>query len=75
LIYHPVSQRYELYNLAQDPEEKVNLARQEEQVFESLKKELFSWMERMPKEETKAKKKRKLSEEEIEALKALGYIK
>lgn len=75
LIYHPVSQRYELYNLAQDPEEKVNLARQEEQVFESLKKELFSWMERMPKQETKAKKKRKLSEEEIEALKALGYIK
>lgn len=75
LIYHPVSQRYELYNLAQDPEEKVNLDRQEEQVFESLKKELFSWMERMPKQETKAKKKRKLSEEEIESLKALGYIK
>ncbi|NIM90427.1 MAG: sulfatase-like hydrolase/transferase [Candidatus Aminicenantes bacterium] len=75
LIYHPVSQRYELYNLAQDPEEKVNLVRQEERVFASLKNELFSWMERMPKEETKAKKKRKLSEEEIEALKALGYIK
>ncbi len=75
LIYHPVAQIYELYNLAQDPQEKVNLAHQKEQVFASLKNELFSWMERMPKQETKAKKKRKLSEEEIEALKALGYIK
>jgi len=75
LIYHPIGQRYELYNLAQDPKEKMNLAHQEAQVFKSLKKELSSWMERMPKLEIKAKRKRKLSEEEIEALKALGYIK
>jgi choline-sulfatase len=75
LIYHPVSKMYELYNIAQDPEEKKNLAYKKDEIFLSLKNELFSWMERMSKQETKAKKKRKLSEEEIEALKALGYIK
>ena len=75
LIYHPVSQRYELYNLTQDPKETMNLAAEEKEMFTSLQKELFSWMERMPKQETKAKRKRKLPEEEIEALKALGYIK
>lgn len=75
LIYHPVSKRYELYNLAQDPKEKKNLAYKKDEIFLSLKNELFSWMERMPRQDEKAKKKRKLSEEEIEALKALGYIK
>jgi len=75
LIYHPVSQRYELYNLAQDPKETANLAEKEKKMFASLQKEIFSWIERMPKQETKARKKRKLSEKEIEALKALGYIK
>lgn len=74
LIYHPVSQRYELYNLAKDPKEKVNLVNKEKEAFASLQRELFSWIERMEEHGTKAKKKRKLSDEEIDALKALGYL-
>ena len=75
LIYHPASQKFELYNLYHDPKEKINLANKEKKIFQSLKKELFSWIEKMPKQNFEVQKKRKLSAEEIEALKSLGYIK
>jgi len=75
LIYHPASQKFELYNLYHDPKEKINLANKEKEIFQSLKKELFSWIEKMPKQNLDVQKKRKLSAEEIDALKSLGYIK
>ncbi len=64
-----------MYNLKNDPREKIDLIEREEDRFPELKKELFDWMERMSKEKSNIKQIRKLSKQEIERLKSLGYIK
>ncbi|MFQ6082250.1 MAG: sulfatase [Candidatus Aminicenantia bacterium] len=73
LIYTRKLEKFELYNLLKDPKEQNNLADKNEKILEELKQKLFSWMERMPQKITPTEKK-ELSQEEIEALKALGYL-
>jgi len=77
-IYHPLSGAEELYDLGRDPRESANLAGQKGGPGDSLRRELFDWMERMEKEKIKnaeSQKKRELTREEKAALKSLGYIR
>lgn len=66
-------ERYELYNLKDDPNELENKARAETQVFEELKRELDAWTQqtwvKLPEVE-----RRQLDEKNQEELRSLGYL-
>ena len=68
---------YELFNILKDPEEKYNLINNKnyKKVAKNLKKRLIKRIKREWKNKFEAIKKGQLSKEEIEKLKALGYIK
>jgi arylsulfatase A-like enzyme len=75
LIFHPAYGKYELYDLSRDPEESDDVSSENKEVLEGLQKQLFTWMQRMDTEKIVKKDKKKLTDKEIEALKALGYLK
>lgn len=64
--------REELYNLHLDPEEKMNLAKEKQKVIIELKKKLDGYLINYA--SPFFAQKRKLTEEEKEKLKALGYL-
>ncbi len=82
LVYHPPvfrrkrqvkPERYELYNLEQDPLETENLAEVHVDQLRRLRAELFEWMNGgwiMPRRSYAVER----SKETLEALRALGYI-
>ena len=79
LIYipHPEQDIYELYNLKNDPFEKNNLIDKETKIAESLKQNLFLWMDQKKyyMEEAKSEPYSKKDENKVkERLRALGYI-
>jgi len=76
LIYTPAHQEaehFELYNLREDPDERIDLSRQSPREFSRLKELLLSWVssDTLP----APSEAFKLSEREMEALKALGYFR
>lgn len=75
LIFHPQAQRFELYNLASDPKEIINLAAQDQEVFAFLRDHLFRWMAEMSRVQIRRRETRTLSLHEREALRSLGYIR
>ncbi len=75
LIVHPESGREELYDLRADPGEQTDVAAVGPEVLAALKARLTEWMERMASQKQSREEGRKLSREEIEALKSLGYIR
>lgn len=75
LIFHPQSQRFELYHHGSDPKEIFNLVEREREVFASLRDQLFHWMAETPRVLARRKETRTLSLREREALRSLGYIR
>jgi arylsulfatase A-like enzyme len=77
LIYYPKTRLIELFNLKKDPKEQSNLAIHYPELTQSLLKNINLWHQKQIKRRvglhrTRAKK---LSEETIKQLKALGYLK
>ena len=76
-IPHPEQDIYELYNLKNDPFEKNNLIGMETEIAESLKQNLFLWMDKksIHFKEVKSEPYSKKDEQKVkERLRALGYI-
>ena len=67
-------QRWELYNLAKDPGEKINLAMSQPQIFQEYKTKLSAWMRRRPAFQNYKKDIKTLSSKTLKNLKTLGYI-
>ncbi|MCK4547879.1 MAG: sulfatase [Candidatus Eisenbacteria sp.] len=79
LILDPVDRRWEFYDLAADPGERVNLAAMSsDERFTTMKQWMVVWMNRQDelalRENTAPDTLRVLDEETRERLKALGYI-
>jgi len=71
LIYipHPKKNIYELYNLKNDPKEKINQIKKKPKKFKILKEELFKWMNR-----SKEDKDLDLTEKSKKLLRKLNYM-
>lgn len=67
-------QRWELYDLVNDPGEKINLAMSQPQVFQKLKAKLSAWMRRRPGFQNYKRKLSTLPSKTLKDLKTLGYI-
>ncbi len=72
-IYNYKDKTEQLYNIKSDPQEIDNLADKKSRLCNQLKEELFDWVSNAKKYPTK-KQRFKLSPEEKEKLKGLGYI-
>jgi len=70
-IPHPEGDRFELYDLEQDPEERVNLYAVRPDVALRLRQELDRWIAAAPRREEKP---RGLDEETRRRLRSLGYV-
>ncbi|MCK5004744.1 MAG: sulfatase [Candidatus Aminicenantes bacterium] len=66
--------RFELYNINEDIEEKENIIGSVPDISSKLKLKIQKWMKNMRKPGAKGKKRRSLSDSEREKLKTLGYI-
>ncbi|MHC4942093.1 MAG: sulfatase [Planctomycetota bacterium] len=69
---------YQLYDLSADPEEAVNLADAQPEIFESMRDELWSMVDEsfvIEEEPGEEEQEEELSDETLENLRALGYIK
>jgi arylsulfatase A-like enzyme len=67
---------FELYNLAEDPMEATDLSNKCPEIVEEMKPSLLAWINSWRgRELTPAKPNLQYSEEELENLRALGYIK
>jgi arylsulfatase A-like enzyme len=73
LIRDDESQRIELYDLEADPEERRNLAEQRPELRDRLLHELEARLEQAARVGVAAPERR-LEEEELEALRKLGYV-
>jgi hypothetical protein len=62
----------ELYNLSDDPGEAINLSRRFPEIVRKLSDELSDWKRNTP--ETKSDDDEAYTPEEIESLRALGYV-
>ncbi|MBW2976271.1 sulfatase-like hydrolase/transferase [Candidatus Woesearchaeota archaeon] len=71
LIYipHPEKDIYELYNLKNDPKEKINLVDREAEIARMLKEELFKWME-----SSEEDKDMDLTDKSKRLLRKIGYM-
>lgn len=65
---------FELYDLKNDPEEKINLIESEDPEKEIMRNKLYSELSEFKKERLVELEKVRLSKEDIDELKALGYI-
>ena len=73
LIFYSDKNRYELYNLKSDPDERNNLAESKSEKLESLKKELNNWINRIRQGGSRSPSSRYLPEDIKEKLRSLGY--
>jgi len=74
LIHQGEKDSWELYNLADDPGEKHNLAESEPQVFASMQKRLLDWLRANPPFDA-AFAQQELTEEQEEKLRSVGYLR
>jgi hypothetical protein len=65
---------HELYDLASDPEERRNLVSSRPEMVRPLDAELTEWIARQGEPIDRAKAVENLSEEQVEALRSLGYF-
>lgn len=72
-IYNEKADRAQLYNLIRDPQELNNLSSVLPEKVDFFLKEYYGWKEKILKFELSAEEKR-LSRDETEQLRALGYI-
>ncbi len=68
------SNRFELYNINEDIDEKENIIGSAPNISSKLKLKIQKWLKNMRKPGTKGKKRRSLSDSEREKLRTLGYI-
>lgn len=73
LVFSLDKNRYELYNLKSDPDERNNLAESKSEKLESLKKELSDWVERMRQGDSRSPSGRELKDGIKAKLRSLGY--
>ena len=74
LISNSEDNIFELYNLKEDPNEKINLFNTEQINIKSKQNELMSKLSKHQKQRLGELQKVELSKEDIKRLKALGYI-
>lgn len=73
LIFVPAERKYELFNVAEDPEEKKNIYEEENLAHQVIK--LTQKLDSFAREVLKGKEKVKIDKKTEEMLRALGYIK
>ena len=74
LIPHPENDIYELYNLEEDPNENSNIIQEEEEIAQSLKQKLSSWLQKNHVEKEAQPFTQKEEEKVKERLRRLGYL-
>ncbi|MCK4889323.1 MAG: hypothetical protein KAS97_05280, partial [Candidatus Aminicenantes bacterium] len=68
------SNRFELYNINKDIDEKENIIGSVPNISSKLKLKIQKWLKNMRKPGIKGKQRRSLSDSEREKLRTLGYI-